>query len=99
MLTYTMRARSSSLARSHSRIVETSTPITALTTKTADSQTRRAPSASGTKLGSPRAAPDARLPGRAARLDARALPLERAERGAERHAARLLVGLGVRQGG
>src|SRR3954463_2240812 len=53
MLTYTMRARSSSLARSHSRWVETSTPMTALTTKTADSQTRRAPSASATNDGSP----------------------------------------------
>ena len=53
MFTNTMRAMSSSAARSHRRCVETSTPMTALTTKTADSQTRSAPSASATKLGSP----------------------------------------------
>ena len=53
MFTNSIRARSSSAARAHSRLVETSTPITALTTNTADSQTRSAPSASATKLGSP----------------------------------------------
>jgi hypothetical protein len=53
MFTKTRRAMSSSSARCHSRVVETSTPMTPLTTKTADSQTRRAPSASATKLGSP----------------------------------------------
>src|SRR5919199_188060 len=53
MFTNTMRARSSSSARCHRRVVVTSTPITALTTKIADSQTRMAPSASATKLGSP----------------------------------------------
>src|SRR3954451_23557745 len=47
------RATPSSEARAHSRCVETSTPITALTTKTADSHTRRAPSASAMKEGSP----------------------------------------------
>ena len=44
---------SSSAARSHRRWVATSTPMTALTTKMADSQTRSAPRASATKLGSP----------------------------------------------
>ena len=53
MFTNSSRARSSSAARCHSRVVETSTPITALTTKIADSHTRSAPSASATKLGSP----------------------------------------------
>src|SRR3954454_798824 len=53
MFTNSSRARSSSSARCHSRVVETSTPITALTTKMADSQTRRAPSASATNDGSP----------------------------------------------
>src|SRR5918911_4143174 len=53
MLTKISRARSSSAARAHRRWVETSTPITALTTNTADSHTRRAPRASATKLGSP----------------------------------------------
>src|SRR5919112_3221357 len=53
MLTNTIRARSSSSARCHSRVVVTSTPMTALTTKIADSHTRMAPSASATKLGSP----------------------------------------------
>src|SRR5215211_5577260 len=53
MLTNSRRARSSSSARCHSRVVVTSTPITALTTKMADSQTRRAPSASATNDGSP----------------------------------------------
>src|SRR3954454_23093498 len=47
------RATPSSAARDHSRCVETSTPITALTTKTADSHTRSAPSASATNEGSP----------------------------------------------
>src|SRR3954464_2656769 len=47
------RATPSSAARDHSRWVETSTPITALTTKTADSHTRSAPSASATNEGSP----------------------------------------------
>jgi hypothetical protein len=53
MFTNSIRARSSSAARAHSRAVETSTPITALTTNTADSHTRNAPSAYATKLGSP----------------------------------------------
>ena len=53
MLTNTRRARSSSAARCHSRVVWTSTPITALTTNTADSHTRSAPSASAMKLESP----------------------------------------------
>ena len=53
MFTKTIRARSSSSARAHSRRVDTSTPITPLTTKIADSQTRIAPRASATKLGSP----------------------------------------------
>src|SRR5919204_2164656 len=53
MFTNTSRARSSSAARCHSRAVLTSTPITALTTNTADSHTRRALRASATKLGSP----------------------------------------------
>ena len=53
MFTNSIRAMSSSAARCHSRVVETSTPITALTTNTADSHTRSAPSASATKLGSP----------------------------------------------
>src|SRR5215217_5984496 len=46
MLTKIRRATPSSEARCHSRCVETSTPITPLTTNTADSHTRRAPSAS-----------------------------------------------------
>ena len=53
MFTNSIRAMSSSAARAHRRLVETSTPITALTTNTADSHTRSAPSASATKLGSP----------------------------------------------
>ena len=53
MLTNSMRAISSSAARAQSLFVETSTPMTALTTNTADSHTRSAPSASATKLGSP----------------------------------------------
>ena len=53
MFTNSMRAMSSSAARAHRRLVVTSTPITALTTNTADSHTRSAPSASATKLGSP----------------------------------------------
>ena len=53
MFTNSIRAMSSSAARAHRRLVVTSTPITALTTNTAASQTRSAPSASATKLGSP----------------------------------------------
>src|SRR5215210_2091258 len=53
MLTKIRRATPSSEARCQSRCVETSTPITALTTKTADSHTRRAPSASAMNDGSP----------------------------------------------
>src|SRR3954471_18314210 len=53
MFTKTSRATPSSCARSHRRRVETSTPITPLITKTADSHTRSAPSASAMKLGSP----------------------------------------------
>src|SRR5579875_2352338 len=53
MLTNTRRARSSSAARLHRRVEWISTPITALITNTADSHTRRAPSASAMKLESP----------------------------------------------
>src|SRR3954470_903538 len=53
MFTYTRRATCSSCARSQSLRVETSTPMTPLTTKIADSHTRSAPSASAMKLGSP----------------------------------------------
>ena len=53
MLTKTSRDRPSSSARRQRRSVWTSTPITALTTKTAASTTRSAPSASATKLASP----------------------------------------------
>src|SRR3954470_14511640 len=53
MFTYTRRATCSSCARSQSLRVETSTPITALTTKIADSHTRSALRASAMKLGSP----------------------------------------------
>ncbi len=53
MFTKSIRARSSSSARAHSRRVLTSTPMTPLTTKIADSATRMAPSASAMKLGSP----------------------------------------------
>src|SRR5215212_2757001 len=53
MFTNTSRATPSSAARAHRRCVETSTPMTPLTTNTADSHTRRAPSASATKDGSP----------------------------------------------
>src|SRR6185312_1807285 len=48
-----IRARPSSEARSHSRLVVTSAPITPFTTKTAPSTTRSAASASAMKLGSP----------------------------------------------
>src|SRR5215208_2917502 len=53
MFTNRMRDRPRSDARSQSRLVVTSTPITPFTTNTAPSQTRRAQSASATKLGSP----------------------------------------------
>src|SRR5687767_5569555 len=53
MFTNRSRARPSSDARSHSRAVVTSTPMTPFTTKTAPSTTRSAASASATKLGSP----------------------------------------------
>src|SRR3954447_5913862 len=53
MLTYTKRATPSSCARCQRRCVPTSTPMTALTTKTADSHTRSAPRASAMKDGSP----------------------------------------------
>src|SRR3954449_594980 len=53
MFTNTSRATPSSAARAQRRCVETSTPITPLTTKTADSHTRRAPSASAMNEGSP----------------------------------------------
>src|SRR3954454_15476301 len=53
MFTKTSRATCSSCARSHRRCVETSTPITPLTTKTADSHTRSAPSESAMNEGSP----------------------------------------------
>src|SRR5215218_3625282 len=53
MFTKTSRATPSSAARAHRRCVETSTPMTPLTTNTADSQTRSAPRASAMKDGSP----------------------------------------------
>src|SRR5918994_2366214 len=53
MFTKTVRASPSSEARSQSRLVVTSTPITPFTTKTAPSTTRNAASASAAKLGSP----------------------------------------------
>ena len=53
MFTKISRASPSSLARSHRRIVPTSTPMTAFTTNTAPSHTVSADSASATKLGSP----------------------------------------------
>src|SRR3954451_20231114 len=53
MFTKTRRATPSSAARAHRRWVETSTPMTPLTTKTADSHTRSAPSASAMNDGSP----------------------------------------------
>src|SRR5215217_742322 len=53
MFTYTSRATPSSWARCHRRWVPTSTPMTALTTNTADSDTRSAPRASAMKDGSP----------------------------------------------
>ena len=53
MFTNRMRARPSSEARSHSRLVVTSAPITPFTTNTAPSTTRSAASASAMKLGSP----------------------------------------------
>ena len=53
MFTNTMRASPSSAARSQSRLVVTSTPITPFTTNTAPSTTRRAARASAMKLGSP----------------------------------------------
>src|ERR687893_1829831 len=53
MFTNRTRARPRSDARCQSRLVVTSAPITPLTTNTAPSHTRRAQSASATKLGSP----------------------------------------------
>src|SRR5215213_1106731 len=53
MFTKRIRASPSSDARSQSRLVVTSTPITPFTTKTAPSTTRSAASASAMKLGSP----------------------------------------------
>ena len=53
MFTKTSRARPSAWARLHSRSVCTSTPITALTTTTAASTTRRLASVSAMKLDSP----------------------------------------------
>ena len=89
MLTNTSRARPSSSARLQRRSVWTSTPITALTTTTAASTTRRAPSVSATKLGSP---------GVSIRLILRSVVLERGDAGADRHLALLLVGLEVGDG-
>ena len=86
MFTKISRARSSSAARCHRRVVETSTPITALTTKIADSHTRSAPSASATKLGSP---------GVSSRLTLRSCHSNERQRRRDRHLARLLVGVGV----
>ena len=90
MLTNSRRARSSSAARCHRRRRGTSTPMTALTTNTADSHTRSAPSASATKLESP---------GVSSRLTLRSCHSKRAERRRDRHLARLLVGVGVGDGG
>src|SRR4051794_13610630 len=53
MFTKTRRATPSSAARAHRRWVETSTPMTPLTTNTADSHTRSAPRASAMNEGSP----------------------------------------------
>src|SRR5215210_4469350 len=53
MFTNRMRARPSSDARSQSRLVVTSAPMTPFTTNTAPSTTRSAASASAMKLGSP----------------------------------------------
>ncbi len=53
MFTNTRRGRPRSVARSQSLMVDTSTPITPFSTKTAPSQTLSAASASATKLGSP----------------------------------------------
>src|SRR3954451_24136667 len=53
MFTKTSRATPSSAARVHRRCVETSTPMTPLTTNTADSHTRSAPRASAMNEGSP----------------------------------------------
>src|SRR3954454_2064041 len=53
MFTKTSRATPSSAARVHRRWVETSTPMTPLTTNTADSRTRSAPRASAMNEGSP----------------------------------------------
>src|SRR3954452_25185009 len=53
MFTKTSRATPSSAARVHRRWVETSTPMTPLTTNTADSHTRSAPRASAMNEGSP----------------------------------------------
>src|SRR4051794_18547382 len=112
MLTKSIRARSSASARCHRRIALTSAPMTALITKMADSQTRRAPSESAAKMGSPgesmrlimRASQSHALRGalldlgRARRGDDGDLvvvTLERAQRRADRHLARLLVGVGI----
>src|SRR3954471_22488912 len=53
MFTKTSRATPSSAARVHRRWAETSTPMTPLTTNTADSHTRSAPRASAMNEGSP----------------------------------------------
>src|SRR5215213_10808973 len=53
MFTKTSRATPSSAARVHRRCVDTSTPMTPLTTNTADSHTRSAPRASAMNEGSP----------------------------------------------
>src|SRR5215217_1346425 len=53
MFTKTSRATPSSAARVHRRCVETSTPMTPLTTNAADSHTRSAPRASAMNDGSP----------------------------------------------
>ena len=87
MFTKTSRATCSSCARSHRRRVETSTPITPLTTKTADSHTRSAPSASAMKR---------RLAGGVDQVDLDVAPLERGQRRRDGHAAGLLVLVGIR---
>ena len=86
MFTNTSRARPSESARRQSRSVWTSTPMTALTTKTAASTTRSAASVSATKLGSP---------GVSIMLTLRPSCSNEVTRGADRHPALLLVGLEV----
>ena len=89
MLTKISRASPSSSARRQSRSVWTSTPITPLTTKTAASTTRRAPSVSATKLGSP---------GVSIMFTLRPSCSNEVTAAPDRHPPRLLVGLEVADG-